>query len=176
MMRPAPAGSLNWKGALPSNGTRSRHTPMSGKTGNRCAIYDKIDALDEARTVAELVAKLKPVLNELAYYAVNGEAAVLEAHEEWRGNYADALYAEMGAEHAAAMSGQRSPPSAGGGSGARPSRGRKTRGGAAGHDRPPGPTDRMPMPPPSNRPRPDAALPPSLRAIMDGTHASLSED
>jgi len=60
-------------------------------TGNRCVIYDDIDALSEARTVADLVRRLKPILSELAYYGVTGETAVLEAHEEWRSQYTDRL-------------------------------------------------------------------------------------
>jgi hypothetical protein len=65
-------------------------------TGNRCAIYDDIAALGEARTVADLVRRLQPILNELAYYGVTGETAVLEAHEEWRAQYHDSLRAESG--------------------------------------------------------------------------------
>ena len=65
-------------------------------TGNRCAIYDDIDALSEARTVADLVRRLQPILAELAYYGVTGETAVLEAHEEWRTQYTDRLRSESG--------------------------------------------------------------------------------
>jgi hypothetical protein len=60
-------------------------------TGNRCVIYDEIEGLSEARTVADLVRRLKPILSELAYYGVTGETAVLEAHEEWRSQYTDRL-------------------------------------------------------------------------------------
>jgi hypothetical protein len=60
-------------------------------TGNRCVIYDEIEGLSEARTVADLVRRLKPILAELAYYGVTGETAVLEAHEEWRSQYTDRL-------------------------------------------------------------------------------------
>jgi hypothetical protein len=60
-------------------------------TGNRCVIYDEIEELSEARTVADLVRRLKPILSELAYYGVTGETAVLEAHEEWRSQYTDRL-------------------------------------------------------------------------------------
>ena len=60
-------------------------------TGNRCVIYDDIEALDEARSVSDLVRRLKPILSELAYYGVTGETAVLEAHEEWRSQYTDRL-------------------------------------------------------------------------------------
>ena len=74
-------------------------------TGNRCAIYDDIAALSEARTVADLVRRLQPILNELAYYGVTGETAVLEAHEEWRSQYNDSLRAESGSG-----SGSAAPP------------------------------------------------------------------
>ena len=60
-------------------------------TGNRCVIYDEIEGLSEARTVVDLVRRLKPILSELAYYGVTGETAVLEAHEEWRSQYTDRL-------------------------------------------------------------------------------------
>jgi len=70
-------------------------------TGNRCAIYDDIAALSEARTVADLVRRLQPILNELAYYGVTGETAVLEAHEEWRTQYNNTLRAESGGGAAA---------------------------------------------------------------------------
>lgn len=82
-------------------------------TGNRCAIYDSIEALDEARTVADLVRRLKPILSELAYYGVTGESAILEAHEEWRTQYNDHLRQESGAaqaQKAAAMPAAYVPP------------------------------------------------------------------
>ena len=60
-------------------------------TGNRCVIYDEIEGLSEARTVVDLVRRLKPILSELAYYGVTGETAVLESHEEWRSQYTDRL-------------------------------------------------------------------------------------
>jgi len=78
-------------------------------TGNRCIIYNHIDDLSEARSVADLVRRLQPILSELAYYGVTGETAVLEAHEEWRTQYTDRLRSESTA-----------PPAAGGGFGAAP--------------------------------------------------------
>ena len=69
-------------------------------TGNRCVIYDRIDELGEARTVAELVQLLRPILQELAYYGVTGEAAVLEAHEEWHDTYTRRLRTESDQESA----------------------------------------------------------------------------
>ena len=125
---------------------------MSGGTGSRCAIYDRIDTLDEARTVAELLRRLKPILNELAYYAVTGEAAVMETREEWHSQYTDALYGETSSDYKAgrATAGRAGPaPRADGGR-----------------------SERSQAPPPANRPRP-GDLPASLRAIMNGSHASL---
>ena len=69
-------------------------------TGNRCVIYDRIDALEDARTVDELVQMLRPILQELAYYGVTGEAAVLEAHEEWHDTYTRRLRTESDQDQA----------------------------------------------------------------------------
>jgi hypothetical protein len=71
------------------------HAFSNMTTGQRCEIFDRIAALSGSRTVADLVARLQPILRELAYYAVNGEAAVLETHEEWRTELGDALAAEQ---------------------------------------------------------------------------------
>lgn len=80
---------------------------MSGSTGTRCAIYEKIDALDEARSVADLVKRLKPILSELAYYAITGEAAVMETREEWHSQYADALYSAAASDRASERASER---------------------------------------------------------------------
>lgn len=144
---------------------------MLGSTGNRCGIYEKIDALDEARSVADLVRRLKPILSELAYYAVTGEASVMEAREEWHSQYADALYHESASEYnaaRAAVPAGRAGVSAGRAGGVpagRPSGSPSRR-----RDR-----DERRPPPPSNRPRP-GDIPSSLQAIMNGSHHSLKED
>ena len=132
---------------------------MSGSTGSRCAIYERIDALDEARTVADLLRRLKPILNELAYYAVTGEAAVMETREEWHSQYTDALYGETSSDHKAgrAAAAGRAGPAARG-DGTRSERSERS--------------ERAPLPPPTNRPRPED-LPASLRAIMNGSHSSF---
>jgi hypothetical protein len=75
---------------------------MLGNTGSRCKIYERIDALDRAQSVADLVDRLKPILNELAYCAVNGEAAVLATHEEWHTQYTDELYSQASSDFKAA--------------------------------------------------------------------------
>jgi len=70
-------------------------------TGNRCVIFDKINALDQLRTVPELVAALKPILNELAYYSVTSDGSVLEAREEWHTEFTGHLQADERASSAA---------------------------------------------------------------------------
>jgi hypothetical protein len=140
-------------GSLPPAIYSSPGPPMSGTTGNRCEIYKHIDALDEARTVADLVKRLKPILSELAYYAVTGEAAVMETREEWHSQYSDALYHATASDHAA----DRAPPARGGAAPAR-----------AGERR------IVQTAPPSNRPSP-SSIPSSLRAIMNGSHPSFKE-
>jgi hypothetical protein len=156
---------------------------MSGTTGNRCEIYEKIDALDEARTVADLVKRLKPILSELAYYAVTGEAAVMETREEWHSQYADALYgataSDFNADRAAAAAPRAAParaasarapaPSGAGRVDPGPARSGKGRGDGGGERR------HAQAAPPTNRPRP-GDIPPSLQAIMDGSHPSFKED
>lgn len=165
---------------------------MTSTTGNRCAIYDKIDALERAPTVAALVAQLRPILNELAYYAVTGEAAVNETHEEWHTTFTDRLYEAMGSDRSAAIARAGAPgampaPSstvlaraaeldrARGQAGRRPQAkpaagGGRTEGGFGDS------ADRLPPAPPGNRPRPGGPIPSSLLAIMNGSHPSLRED
>ena len=148
-------------------------------TGNRCAIYNDIDALSEARSVAELVRRLQPILSELAYYGVTGETAVLEAHEEWRTQYTDRLRSESGPDasaHSAAADSSASRdarPSASRGSrdagsrdaSARPSGSRDV------SSRPSAPDSRNYMPQNVN----GAGVPRALLSIMSGTHPSLRD-
>lgn len=77
-------------------GTRS----SSGSGVEGCGLYGAIDALEEAKTVAGLVRRLKPILSELAYHAVMGEGSVLDAREEWREQYLAALREDMPAPRA----------------------------------------------------------------------------
>lgn len=88
-----------------------RKAPIQRTTGNRCSIYSAIDGLDEARTVQDLVKRLKPILSELAYYGINGEAAILESREEWHTQYSGELQREGGAPLAAAQRAPAVPPS-----------------------------------------------------------------
>lgn len=59
-------------------------------------IYPKIEKLDEAKTVKELVALLKPILNELAYYSITGDGAVMEMREDWHNTFTDYMYEAAG--------------------------------------------------------------------------------
>lgn len=147
---------------------------MSGSTGTRCAIYEKIDALDEARSVADLVKRLKPILSELAYYAITGEAAVMETREEWHSQYADALYSASASDRAAerASVATRASERTSERTSERPrtqprpqARPQARAQGAQG----------FASAPPLNRPCP-GDLPLSLRAIMNGSHPSFKED
>ena len=148
-----------------------------GNTGNRCEIYEKIDALDEARSVSDLVKRLKPILGELAYYAVTGEGAVMDTREEWHNSYTNALYSEAASDHSA----NQAQPSATRGTGSAHAPTNRGSGSAhapinrgSGSARAPTHQGSGSARAPSNgwaslpsRPHP-RDLPPSLRAIMNG--------
>jgi hypothetical protein len=68
--------------------------PIAPGGRDRCQIYQRIDELDGTRTVSELTKQLKPILNELAYYAVTGEGAVMESQEEWHTEFTGHLQDE----------------------------------------------------------------------------------
>lgn len=145
---------------------------------NQCDIYDQIDGLDEARTVAELVTKLKPILNRLAYVAVTGEGSVMDSHETWHDNFTDALYSAASSDHREGQLSNVMLPSAP----APVPKATKPRKHAekpiADHDprlRTASTHGRNPVQqaPPA---RPAASsIPPSLLAIMEGRHPSLRE-
>lgn len=118
-------------------------------SGQGCSIFDLIDALPRAATAPELARALRPILTELAVFAVT-EGGVASTLETWHGDYTAALAAE--AE-------QQGPP--GGGPPPPPS---APRGGG----------EQRPSSAPRSHHRPP--LPSSLRAIRDGTHASLFEE
>lgn len=128
---------------------------MLSRTGDRCDIFKRINALGEARTVGELTARLLPILGELAYCAVNGEAAVLESREEWHAQHLSALCGDTAAAPAAAPVLEKKYA-------ARP---RTRRARRDGHSAPP-PRSALP---------PRREIPQSLQEIMDGSHQSLRE-
>ena len=69
---------------------------MFSPIGSPNNIYAKIEKLDEAKTVKELVSILKPILNELAYYSVTGDGAVMEMREDWHNTFTDYMYEAAG--------------------------------------------------------------------------------
>jgi hypothetical protein len=154
---------------------------MMPQTGDRCSLYDKIDGLDEARTVADLVARLKPILNELAYYGITGEAAVMDDREAWHTTFTDRLYEATGVDRQAALSKAGLPPTSTLTSYSAPVVANKQqhpprgRGSNAGTAKPFGEEKkRLPLGPP-NRPR-AGDLSPSLAAILDGSHPSFRDN
>lgn len=57
-------------------------------------LEDEINALSRTRTHAELVAGVQKIFRTMSFYISQSEGAVLEYHEQWRGDYANALYSE----------------------------------------------------------------------------------
>lgn len=157
------------------------------QTGNRTSIYEKIDALHGVQTLQELVARLHPILTEMAYYTITGDGAVQETHEEWHTTFTDNLYSETSSD----IHRERRDADA-----------HRERREADGH-RKQAPRAKAPLadglaaqrgahpsmhqaplraadpPPAARRSMPTRAgassLPATLRSIMDGTHASLHE-
>ncbi len=149
---------------------------MMNNTGNKCVIFNKIDALKQTRTHAELVAGLINILNDLAYHAINSDSSILETQEEWHGEFTDRLYNDAGADrkNVRASTGDAKTRS---GSSRAPDPSSRRQGVERESDH--GLTDSIQ----SNRStratgQRQAAgdLPASLRAIMDGRHASQLED
>jgi len=60
---------------------------MAAQSNSITDIYNEIDTLDDVKSVRELIAKLKPILAELAYYSVTGDGAVMEMHENWHNTF-----------------------------------------------------------------------------------------
>jgi len=50
-------------------------------------IFNKIDDLDDSRSLKDLISKIKPILAELAYYSITGDGAVMEMRENWHSNF-----------------------------------------------------------------------------------------
>jgi hypothetical protein len=163
---------------------------MSSKTGSRCAIFEKIDQLDESKSVKELVARLKPILEEMAYYMINSDGVVTETQEEWHEEYADRLFSEAGKDRGASEAKSRldsggplqhPPPRKPRAAVKKP--GSKARAALSGAgaggmlEAASLPVRLGPSASASGLSRPSAAnLPPSLRSIMNGSHASFRED
>lgn len=54
-------------------------------------IFEKIDQLDDIKSVRELLNKLKPILTELAYYSLMGDSVL----EKWHSNINDQIRREV---------------------------------------------------------------------------------
>jgi hypothetical protein len=124
-------------------------------------VDQQIDSLDEAKTVGELVARLKPILHQLSYYVTIGEGAVSEAHEEWHDEFTNRLYDAAGADFQEAQVKQSA---------------RKVTEAKKQEERPQKPMAKLiPRDAPKNRPA-KSNISPSLLAIMNGSHESLKEE
>jgi hypothetical protein len=65
-------------------------------SGSITDIYQQIDDLDNVKSVRELLAKLKPILAELAYYSVTGDGAVMEMRENWHSTFTNYIREGVG--------------------------------------------------------------------------------
>jgi hypothetical protein len=76
-------------------------------SGSITDIYQQIDDLDNVKSVRELLAKLKPILAELAYYSVTGDGAVMEMRENWHSTFTNYIREGVGnnSENASANGG-----------------------------------------------------------------------
>jgi hypothetical protein len=133
-------------------------------------INREIEALGRTRTHGELVAALQRVLGQMSYYISQSEGIVLDEQERWHGDYTEALYADAGVARGAAR--RAAPPAAreGAREGAHEGapKGPAPGGGLAAHRQAATAVYQR-------RPRPED-VPPSLRTIYDGTHASFKPD
>jgi hypothetical protein len=121
------------------------------------SIYNLIDGLNDSKSIPDLVARLKPILEKLAYISEVGEGAAFQAHEQWHNEYTEALYEGTQGDYVAdrenkrtqrAQPAQRQPPQS--------------------HSGP-----RKQQAPPTRANPGD--IPSSLLAIMNGTHPTLNE-
>lgn len=63
---------------------------------NELNIFKKIDDLDNSKSAKELIAKLKPILAELAYYSASGDGAIMEMRENWHTTFTNNIRGESG--------------------------------------------------------------------------------
>jgi hypothetical protein len=72
-------------------------------------IFQQIEDLDtDIKSVRDFIAKLKPVLRELAYYAMSGDSAILETREKWHTMFTNQIREEIGSSAQSAQSAQSS--------------------------------------------------------------------
>jgi hypothetical protein len=69
---------------------------------NELNIFKQIDDLDNSKSAKELIAKLKPILAELAYYSASGDGAIMEMRENWHTTFTNNIRGESGAASVAA--------------------------------------------------------------------------
>ena len=68
-------------------------------------IFQQIEDLDtDIKSVRDFIAKLKPVLRELAYYAMSGDSAILETREKWHTMFTNQIREEIGTSAQSAQS------------------------------------------------------------------------
>lgn len=162
---------------MSSKGSAKKSSGKGGQAAanrGRCSIYDDIDNLEtcvglpENKRFPALVAALQKILNQLAYYSINSDGAILESQEEWHTTFTDRLYAAAGQARSEAVAARTAP------SGTTAPGGPSTATGhAAGHAA--GHTER-PLPPAIPVRKPADDIPESLRRIMNGSHESLRDD
>jgi hypothetical protein len=149
-------------------------------------IYDRIDNLDGAKTVQDLAARIKPILEELAYMAQVGDGAAFQAHEQWHDDYTDLLYQGTEKEYKKtqhknvptdSVSGPVPKISASGPAPKASAPVTRRRDPPEFVDDPYAMVHSLAQPrqqKPPTRPSPDA-ISPSLRSILDGSHPTLRE-
>lgn len=135
-------------------------------TGSQGEIYDEIDALSKCQTMEDLVPKLQAILHRMAYFVINSDGAILDAHEEWHSSFEGRLRSDIRSEKRKEAATTRSPAKA---RDARPPK--KLPAGGAGRHKPG--MVRGPAPPGGALPSQYEDVPASLLSIMEGTHASL---
>jgi len=59
-------------------------------------IFKQIDDLDNSKSAKELIARLKPILAELAYYSASGDGAIMEMRENWHTTFTNNIRGESG--------------------------------------------------------------------------------
>lgn len=139
---------------------RKKKDKARASSPGRCAIYEEIDSLadcmnlPEANRLPTLIAATQAILNQMAYYMINSDGALLETQERWHDKYTDRLYEAAGQARTEAVAQRAAAPI--------PS------GSIAGNDRVP------PAAIPVRRAPGD--IPASLRRILNGSHESLRDD
>lgn len=146
---------------------------MAGQTGSRGTLFEKIDALSDCTTLAELTPKIQAILSNMAYFVINSDGAINDTHEEWHEDFASRLRTGVSQGKAAKSSASRAVDIAP----AEKKKPRPVKPKAESSARPKfeKPLDAVPEARASKVDDLDD-VPDSLRAIMLGTHPSLKGD